>query len=474
MKISFETKILVGYVVNLVVVILLGVSYWGRAYYDNYLFYDEITTVLLLLSLVMLTIVYMIFRYQINERKQIELSLQRNKDLLQSIIDNTNNPISVKKINGEYLLINKKYGELFNFNEEEIKGKTDQELLPAKIAERYRAADLEAVKFGKEIHIEETIDQSDGSNTYLSVKFPLQDDSKRIYAVATISTNITQRKAVENSLKAGDLFFNMSVDLLFISDKNKFIKTNPAVGKLLGYSQKELTSQPFTAFVFPEDIEATQKTINKIQQGESFINIKNRVVCKDGTVKTLSWSVTVDEETGLLYAVARDETDKILREEEEKEALKVAFENEQKLALILENITDGVIVADTDKNVLLANYMANELFGIEDDSKIPVNFSEQFELFFPDEKTTFPGQDLPMAKAFEGYSTDDVDVVLWDPNSRQKRRVLLSGRPIIDQDNNVVAAVVTIKDISRYKMLEEELKETRKIIGFNKNKEDKK
>jgi hypothetical protein len=36
------------------------------------------------------------------------------------------------------------------------------------------------------------------------------------------------------------------------------------------------------------------------------------------------------------------------------------------------------------------------------------------------------------------------------PNVK-KKRVLISGRPLIDQDNNVVAAVVTIKDISKYK-----------------------
>jgi hypothetical protein len=42
----------------------------------------------------------------------------------------------------------------------------------------------------------------------------------------------------------------------------------------------------------------------------------------------------------------------------------------------------------------------------------------------------------------------------------------------VDQNNKVVAAVVTIKDISKYKQLEQELKETelkyRQLIGFRK------
>jgi hypothetical protein len=55
----------------------------------------------------------------------------------------------------------------------------------------------------------------------------------------------------------------------------------------------------------------------------------------------------------------------------------------------------------------------------------------------------------------------------------QKKRVLLSGRPILDQQNQVVAAVITIKDITKYRKLEEELKKTelkyRSLIGFRKD-----
>jgi hypothetical protein len=75
-----------------------------------------------------------------------------------------------------------------------------------------------------------------------------------------------------------------------------------------------------------------------------------------------------------------------------------------------------------------------------------------------------------MERALNGEVTNDIDLILWDPEKREKKRVLISGRPLVDQDNNVVAAVVTIKDISLYKKLEEELKETeskyRQLIGF--------
>ena len=178
--------------------------------------------------------------------------------------------------------------------------------------------------------------------------------------------------------------------------------------------------------------------------------------------------------TGTLYAIARDITEELHLEEEEKKALNELYKSQQKLNMVLENISDGVIVANTDKQVVLANYIANELFGIEDDTKISIDFSDHFEVLFPDGKTTFPVQKLPAERALVGEVTDDIDVLLKDLTTNEKRRVLLSGRPIIDNENHVAAVVVTIKDISRYKKLEEELKKkdlkSRTMIGFKKTK----
>ena len=584
-KISFENKILAGYLANLAVVFALGIVYWSRLQHVPDLLLDWITTVLIILSLIMLTVVYLIFKNQIKEKNKAENRLEENKKLLQSILDNTTNVISVKKINGEYILINKQYGVLFNFDEEQIKGKTEHDLLPKEIADKYREADLEVLKKGKEVHVEEIIKQVDGPHTYLSVKFPLFDSLNRIYAVGTISTDITERNLVlesfatadaffnmshdmliiasnstflkvnpatiktlgytekellgqpflefvhpedvnttlneveklkagaitvnfvnrylcsdgsykwinwttypdvktgllyavardvsinkefELNLRAADTFFNMSLDLLMIASKDKFVKINAAVIKSLGYTESELLSKSFLDLIFTEDLSITEKTIEKLQKGTPFINIKNRVVCKDGSVKWLSWSAVFDTQTGLFYNVARDVTEQVKLEQKEKEAMEETYENEQKLTLILENIGDGVLIADSHRNVLLANYMANKLFGVDDDSKIPVNFTDRFELFFPDEKTIFPIQNLPMERALKGEITDDIDVVLLNPTSFEKKRVLLSGRPIIDLQKNIIAAVITIKDISKYKMMEQELLENRKIIGFKK------
>lgn len=595
MKIFFKTKIILGYIFNFIVILALGLIYWNHILPEMPLLWDWISLALIALSMGLLTVVYFIIQTQLKAKNEAEKESLENRKLLQSIIDNTTNPISVKKINGEYLLINKQYETLYKLKEENIKGKTDHDFLPKETADRYRNTDLEAVKLGKEIQVEEVLEQPDGLHTYLAVKFPLFDAANRVFAVGTIATDITERinsqkllvagntffnlsrdmliissndtflkvnpattkilgyseaellgkpfmsfvyakdldstlqevaklksgaitanfenryickdgslkwlswttypdtetellyavardvtakKEVEESLKAADTFFNMSLDILVVASKNTFIKINPSLSKVLGYSDLELKSKPFTNYIFPEDLATTEKVLEELQKGTPLVNFENRWVCKDGDIRWLSWTATIDASTALLYAIARDITDQLKLEEEEQAALNDLYENEQKLNLILENVSDGVIVANTDKQVILANDMANELFGTEDDSKISTNFSEHFELYFPDGKTIFPIQKLPMERALVGEPTDDVDVVLYNPKLQLKKRVLLSGRPIFDKQNKVIAVVITIKDITRYRNLEEELKKTelkyRSLIGFRKDDEIKK
>jgi PAS domain S-box-containing protein len=610
MKISFEKKILLGFIINLLVVIASGWIFVSRLDKERIKKMDSLLDLielsLFVVSMVLLIIVYFIIRSQIRSINKSQHELLENKKLLQSIIDNTSNPIFIKGINGQYLLINKQHETLFHHSIQEIVGKTDYDLLPKEVADVYRNSDLEAVKALKEIKIEETIQQEDGPHTYIAVKFPLYDAEGRIYAIGGISTDITERKKQEESSLAADKFFNMSLDMMIIAS-DKFIKINPSVTKTLGYSEQELFGKPFLDFVYPEDVEKTLKEVAKLNTGALTINFENRYMCKDGSLKWILWSTSPDTATGLLYAVARDitqmknDTEKlnlytkkveederqiqaifegapdpvflidsenkiarwnlkaevvfgwtknevlgkflydfiippknkeaqikeleqylltgdgpilnqkpykmealnkqgkefpislsvnplklndklffigfvrditeIIQLENEQQAINnELYENEEKLRLIVDNIGEGVIVANADKKIVLANDMANEFFGIKEDDKIAPNFTNHFEVYFPDQKTVFPLQNLPMERAFKGEVTDDIDVVLWNPEKQEKKRVLLSGRPLIDQNDKVVAAVVTIKDISKYKQLEEELKETeskyRQLIGF--------
>ncbi|SKA92230.1 PAS domain S-box-containing protein [Prosthecobacter debontii] len=123
-----------------------------------------------------------------------------------------------------------------------------------------------------------------------------------------------QRIRVEKELEG---FFTVSLDMLCIASKDGYFKRiNPAFSQTLGYTEEELLSRPFVEFVHPEDLERTRAETGQVSGGQSSDHFENRYLCKDGSWKWLWWKGRNLEETGLIYATARDITEQ--KEAEEK------------------------------------------------------------------------------------------------------------------------------------------------------------
>jgi PAS domain S-box-containing protein len=103
--------------------------------------------------------------------------------------------------------------------------------------------------------------------------------------------------------------FEITSDMLCVAGLDGYFKIiNPAFEDNLGYCLEELKEKPFLDFVHPEDRPATLKEMAKLRQGEVTLFFENRYRCKDGTYKWLAWTSHPDLKEGLLYAVAREVT----------------------------------------------------------------------------------------------------------------------------------------------------------------------
>jgi PAS domain S-box-containing protein len=114
-----------------------------------------------------------------------------------------------------------------------------------------------------------------------------------------------------------DRFFASALDLLGIAGfDGRFQRVNPAFMRVLGWSEEELTRQPFVSFVHPDDVAATAREAGRLAEGAETVGFENRYRCKDGTWRWLMWSSTADTGRGLIYAVARDITERKRMEDE--------------------------------------------------------------------------------------------------------------------------------------------------------------
>ncbi len=132
--------------------------------------------------------------------------------------------------------------------------------------------------------------------------------------LAELSRTIMERDQAQEEL---DRFFNLSVDLLCVTDFDyKFKRLNPAWAKTLGYSREEMLGTSYMDYVHPDDLEATLTVGNNLEQGSDLFSFENRNRCADGSYKWLHWTATASVEERRIYAAGRDITGRRHAEEE--------------------------------------------------------------------------------------------------------------------------------------------------------------
>jgi len=113
-----------------------------------------------------------------------------------------------------------------------------------------------------------------------------------------------------------DRFFTLSLDMLCIAGFDGYFKRiNPAWQRVLGYTEAELLSRPYLEFVHPEDRAETLVQGRELSRGQQVIYFENRYLHKDGTCRWLLWTSTPYPEQQVMYAAARDITERKAAEE---------------------------------------------------------------------------------------------------------------------------------------------------------------
>ena len=108
-----------------------------------------------------------------------------------------------------------------------------------------------------------------------------------------------------------ELFFEVSADLLCIAGFDGYLKKiNPAVSKLLGYTNEELYSKPIHEFIYHEDREITSQHRKKLLKDTPLLNFENRYVTKSGEIVWLAWTSIPVYNDEIVYAIAKNITHK--------------------------------------------------------------------------------------------------------------------------------------------------------------------
>ena len=141
----------------------------------------------------------LVFR-DITERKRAEEAVAAAHRQVQSIIDNTTAIVYAFDLEERFLMANTALAELLNSTPEQMIGKRRHEFMPKEDADWHEANDRQVIEAGRALEFEEYSQLKGRSITWLTTKFPLRDAQGRIYAVAGISADISERKSMQEEL----------------------------------------------------------------------------------------------------------------------------------------------------------------------------------------------------------------------------------------------------------------------------------
>ncbi|MBP1910710.1 response regulator [Methanolobus bombayensis] len=168
----------------------------------------------------------------ITDRKIAEENLEKERSLLQGLLDSIPDIIFFKDKDGVYLGCNPGFSKLVGRKKEDIIGKTDYDLFSKEVADFFRKNDELMMQSGKPRNNEEWVDYPDGKKVLLdTIKAPLLSSTGETVGLVGVGRDITSNWHTENLIKELNILNQSTLDSLYanicvLDESGYIIKTN--------------------------------------------------------------------------------------------------------------------------------------------------------------------------------------------------------------------------------------------------------
>jgi PAS domain S-box-containing protein len=301
---------------------------------------------------------------EVTQRIIAEKALRESNHKLNTILDSIPAHVLVKDIDYNYQYINKAVEDYFGIDKESIIGHSSDELFYDESTRiKIREQDRLVFETGQPTEYE-IIDQKQ-QHTFLTYKYPLINETNATYALCVIALDISRLKDLTQQLQEKELMWkfaiegagdgvwdwNMETDDLFYSRIWK---------GMLGYTQDELMDniQTWQNLLHSEDKATAFETLKAYLEGHTPFYVNEfRMRCKDGSYK---WVLA----RGMV--ITQDVDGKPLRMIGTHSDISIRKQSENQLILsdtALNTINQGVLISDSEQNIIWANKAYEELTG---------------------------------------------------------------------------------------------------------------
>jgi two-component system, sensor histidine kinase and response regulator len=207
-----------------------------------------------------------------------------------SLLESLPQNILRKDLDGRFTFANQNFCDLIGKPLEEIVGRTDFDLFPADLAQKYREDDRRVIELGEKYETIEEHPATGGQKLYVRViKTPIYSSSRNIEGVQCIFWDVTDHKRAEEALRESEerfrlLFEQAPVAYHEIDREGVVTRVNQAECSLLGYAAGEILGRHIWDFVSPEAQAKSREAVQKkIAEEQPLVPFTRDYHHRDGT-----------------------------------------------------------------------------------------------------------------------------------------------------------------------------------------------
>lgn len=281
-----------------------------------------------------------------------------------------------------------------------------------------------------------------------------------IYWNRKLSTEVADRKAAESKVRA---MSEASLDaVIMINGRGEVLFWNQAAERMFGYSAADAMGQRMHSLFVPEEYrEAAYAGLRQFASNGTGAAMGKvlEFYALDGEGRRFPVEVAVSPfklDDGW-YAVGsvRDITERKKTEEALRDA-------EERSRMVLESAAEGIFGVDENGALLFINSAACKMLGVCDSSVTGKDVHDLIHHSHED-GSPYPSQECPMYWSFTRRETHTVgDEVLWHSDGTCFP-VEYTSAPIV-KDDALVGAVITFRDITERRLIEEQVRAAREEL----------
>ena len=298
---------------------------------------------------------------QILDSQTTKQALQKNYNLLLTVIDSTPAALFVKDIQGRYMMLNAAGASIIGKSVNEIIGRDDSELFPPEMAGNIRRTDFQIMRAGETQSIEEELPVKGNLRTFLSTKSAYRDWLGNISGIVSIARDITESKQAEIANRSLAAILEATPDFVGICDlEGRAVYINKAGRKMVGIDENEDISNRQVAEFTAASARSTLNQAIATAVSGGFWSGETTFVSASGLEIPISQVIISHSAPGdklpYISTIARDISDRFQAEQ----ALQLS---QARFAGILEIAEDAIISVGADQKIILFNQGAERIFG---------------------------------------------------------------------------------------------------------------